>query len=73
MPFEFRLSRRDVQSYLDLIRPTTNDDVWFNGVVDLKTWNVTSANMGRQQNAAEISGTKDTAAIHVVDEQKDDQ
>ncbi len=73
MPFGFRLSRRDVQSYLDLIEPNTNDYVWFNDVVDLKTRNVTSANMGRQQNAAEISGTKDTAAIHVVYEQKDDQ
>jgi hypothetical protein len=48
LSFEFSLSRKDVQSYLDSSKSNTDDKVWLNVKVDLKTGKAIFATTGRQ-------------------------
>ena len=48
LSFEFSLSRKDVQSYLDSSKSNTNDKVWLNVKVCLKTDKAIFATTGRQ-------------------------
>jgi hypothetical protein len=58
LPFEFRLSCRNVQSHLDSIKSNTDDYMWFNGTIDLKTGVVFSAKIGRQHNVVEKNSSR---------------
>ena len=61
LPFEFRLSRRYVRDSLDSVKPNTDDDdVCFNGTIDLQTGEVISAIIGRHINSRS-SSNKDSS------------
>ena len=52
LPFEFSLSREDVQRHLDSVEVNTDDDndnVRFNGTIDVNTGVVISVKIGRQR------------------------
>ena len=64
LPFEFRLSRKEIQDHLDSVEPNDDDDICFNVTIDLETGHVISADIGRQEKAAEESSRSVTATVY---------
>lgn len=69
LPFEFSIGRIDIQNYLDTVESDIEDKIWFNGILDLNTKEVTSLKLGRlnQQNEASEGNSiiKNTTATTV--------